>query len=68
MKKMTTLLLTLVLSLSLLTSAFAASTQPPEELAPTPVVTLQPGDPDKPGELPARPQDDPPNPQPVIPD
>lgn len=66
MKKLTTLFLTLVLSLSLLTSAFGAPVRPPEEPTPTPVVTVQPGDPEKPGELPAQPQDDLPDPQPVV--
>ena len=58
MKKLTTLLMTLVLSLSLLTAAFGAHVQPPKGPDPTPVVTVQPGDPEKPGEPPTQPQDD----------
>ena len=58
MKKLLSYLLTAALSLSLLTTALAAP-QPPKdpEPAPTPIVTIQPVDPDKPGEPPAEPQD-----------
>lgn len=56
MKKLVSLLLAGILSLSLLTSALAASPKEPEP-DPTPVVTIQPVDPDKPGEPPAEPQD-----------
>lgn len=64
MKKVVSLFLASLLSLSLF--AFAPVTPtPPQGPDPDPVVTIQPGEPDKPGQLPAEPQDDPPPPKPI---
>lgn len=69
-KKLTTLSLTLLLALTLFTAG--APVQAKEPLPdPTPVVTIQPGDPDKPEEPPAEPMGDPgdngclPDPKPI---
>lgn len=55
-KKLLALSLALLLSLSVIPSGLSARAQEPD---PTPIVTLQPVDPDKPGEPPAEPQGDP---------
>lgn len=63
MKKLTALFLTIVLSLSLLTAGASAAKKPQEpEPTPTPEITLQPLDPNRPGEPGIEPQDDLPNP------
>lgn len=65
MKKLVSLFLASLLSLSLLTSAFAAPVEPPEEPDPTPIVTIQPIDPEEPEEPPViRPRKTP-DPEPV---
>lgn len=64
MKKLVSLFLASLLSLSLFTVGPNASALPKEPDL-TPAVTVQPSGPSKPGELPAEPQDDLPPPIPV---
>lgn len=67
MKKFVSFSLALLLSLSLFTAGASAAKKPQEPVpTPTPEITLQPLDPEGPEEPGIMPQDDPPEPRPVV--
>ena len=67
MKKLVSFSLALLLSLSFFTAGASAAKKPQEpEPTPTPEITLQPLDPERPEEPGIMPQDDPPDPGPLV--
>ena len=67
MKRFFSFSLAFLLTLSLFATGATAAVKPKDpEPTPTPEITIQPLDPERPGQSPAELQDDPPNPRPIV--